>query len=199
MKSSTALQRELKMLRDWVEVRRRECDEAEAAVRTLERLLSSSGNDKGQYANMSLYESLLTALGPGTTKKTQELADELLAGGYEASDPTKFYNAVNASLRRLVERGMVAKVDRALWSRGTCRICGQSGTTVYPKGGDWIDMQCPSCGRYRVSGTADTVMPSEPNDELVEQLRRYLASMRKHGAEVPLLRSGDVKTLAVGC
>ena len=35
-----------------------------------------------------------------------------------------------------------------------CKICGFNAPQSYPVSGDWIEQDCPKCGRFKITGSA---------------------------------------------
>jgi hypothetical protein len=48
------------------------------------------------------------------------------------------------------------------WSNDTCPPSNQQAQEMLPRMGDNVEFNCPSCGRFRISGTAFEVIRSFP-------------------------------------
>ena len=50
------------------------------------------------------------------------------------------------------------------WSNDNCPVCRGSAREALPRMGDFAEIICDSCGRYRISGTAIEVMRHDDDD-----------------------------------
>lgn len=60
------------------------------------------------------------------------------------------------------------------WSNDTCPITNEPVREALPRMGDYAEFICPTCGRFRISGTSmETIRTYDPNRrlEFLEQAR----------------------------
>lgn len=74
-----------------------------------------------------------------------------------------------------------------------CFICATDSTEV-PPAGDYTQLACPSCGEYRLAGTAIALFKANNWKFDVELTRRWLASQRSSGT-IPFISSERAATL----
>lgn len=75
----------------------------------------------------------------------------------------------------------------------TCLICGEPAQEVDP-GGDYEERACPTCGHYRISGTALVLMHAHGWHFDAELTRKWLAQQQGSGV-IPTIDSNLVARL----
>ena len=75
----------------------------------------------------------------------------------------------------------------------TCLICNEPAQEIHP-GGDYEERACPTCGHYRISGTALVLMHAHGWHFDAELTRRWLAQQQGSGV-IPTIDSNLVARL----
>lgn len=58
------------------------------------------------------------------------------------------------------------------WSNDNCPVCNGQAKEALPRMGDFAEIICKDCGRYRISGSALEVIRYEPADTRSRALMR---------------------------
>ena len=72
-----------------------------------------------------------------------------------------------------------------------CFVCNAEAEEL-PTSGDYVPVNCPQCGEYRVVGTVAHDLRYKGRWLQAEAMRQWIAEQREKGAERPMINSGNV-------
>jgi hypothetical protein len=80
-----------------------------------------------------------------------------------------------------------------------CLICNNAETQRIKTMGDWVELNCPDCGHYRVSGDLFADMKPKGQYFDVQKARAWIQGKRRVGVEeAPLIGCPDSGLISPG-
>lgn len=78
------------------------------------------------------------------------------------------------------------------WSNDNCPVSDEPAQETVPRMGDNVEFVCPSCGRFRVTGSAMEVIRHSSPEDRSRALRRAAKRAERAGAEMPKITYDDL-------
>lgn len=72
------------------------------------------------------------------------------------------------------------------WSNDDCPVCRQGAREAVPRMGDFAEIICQECGRFRISRSSLEVMRHEDNPETRKEA--LLAAKKNAGEAMPFIK-----------
>ena len=72
------------------------------------------------------------------------------------------------------------------WSNDSCPVCRQDAREALPRMGDFAEIICDDCGRYRISGSSLEVMRHEDDADIRKSALRH--AIRDAGGNMPFIK-----------
>lgn len=77
------------------------------------------------------------------------------------------------------------------WTNDNCPVSDEPAQEMVPRMGDNVEFVCPTCGRFRVTGTAMELIRHSPLHDRSRALRRALKRAERDGG-MPKITSDDL-------
>ncbi|WP_146097152.1 hypothetical protein [Brucella oryzae] len=72
------------------------------------------------------------------------------------------------------------------WSNDSCPVCRQDAREALPRMGDFAEIICDDCGRYRISGSSLEVMRHEDDADIRKSALQH--AITDAGGNMPFIK-----------